>query len=116
MGVFRLIEGMVDAVLKGNDGTADKKIKTLPDGTLIVSLANSSFSDVFIVGDWVLDGDYYILMNHLLGTLNPGVVIRDSNNQVVVNEVEIIDSNNLKIWVPSVPDLRFDGTISLIKT
>ena len=116
MGIFRLIEGTIDAVLKGNNGTQDKKLKTLSDGTLVVSVQSPGYTKVFTAADWVVDVDWYILINHSLGTLNPCVVIRDSHDAVVVNAVEIVDSDNLKIWVPSIPDLRFDGTISLIKT
>lgn len=80
-----------------------------------ISFKDIDFSQAFTIGDWVLDSDWFILVNHALDSLNPSAIIRDSDNQAMVNRIEIVDNNNIKIWVPSVPDLRFDGIISLLR-
>lgn len=88
-----------------------KKIKVsnvIPSGT--------AYTTQFVLGDWILAGDYYLPVPHPLGSLNPVVVIRDSNDSILVNQVEVESDALIKIWVPSNPDLRFDGIISLVKT
>lgn len=70
----------------------------------------------FSILDWQLDGDWFLFINHKLNCSNPTTTIRDVNDVVMANEVEVIDNNNIKIWVPSTPDCRFAGIISILKS
>jgi len=83
-------------------------------GNIPVSFKGRPFS--FEIADWILENDYYILLRHYLGSLNPLVLVRDSEDEVKTHKVEIVDSNTVKIWVPSQPDLRFNGSVSVAKT
>ena len=67
--------------------------------------------------DWVLlDGLYYITINHNLNSKFPQVQISEQDQQVFVHETESVDNNNIRLWVTSDPDLRFDGEVSVIIT
>lgn len=75
-----------------------------------------SFSENFLVADWVLDGDIYRLdIVHSLNCTNPVVEIREDGAIIQVNSIENVDTDTIRIRVPSTPDLRFDGTISVVK-
>jgi hypothetical protein len=82
----------------------------------ILESYSKQYKKTFIVADWVLSGDYYISVPHLLNTLVPNVTVRDSTDSVMVNQVEVVDANNVRIWVPSTPNLRFIGSVAVIKT
>ena len=73
---------------------------------------------IFLTSDWVLDpvsGDYYLQIYHNLDSINPLTIIRDINDSVMVNRVEIIDTCTLRVWVPFFPDCRFSGIVSIAK-
>jgi hypothetical protein len=76
--------------------------------------AAHSFS--FNVASWVLSGsNYYINFNHGLNVSTPTVTIKSSSELVYVNKIEIVDANNVKIWIPAVPDIRFIGLVDIGK-
>lgn len=87
------------------------------DGSRLTGLTDAlAYNVTFLVADWLLNLDYYINIPHSLNTYNPVVSVRDSTDSVSVHREEIVDNNNIRIWVPSSPDLRFAGKISVTKT
>jgi len=70
----------------------------------------------FILGDWVLDtGNYRLTLTHNMDTTTPNVSILEGANVIQVNLIEVVDRNNLRLWVTGNPDLRFAGTASITK-
>jgi hypothetical protein len=70
----------------------------------------------FLTTDWISSGaNYYLNFNHALNVINPTVVINYGGESVLVNTVELVDANNVKLWIPAVPDIRFDGSVSIGK-
>jgi hypothetical protein len=70
----------------------------------------------FVIGDWVLDtGNYKLTLNHRMNTTTPNVAILEGTNVIQVNLIEVVDANNLRLWVTGNPDLRFAGTASITK-
>jgi len=77
----------------------------------------AAYKLTFASGDWVLSStDYYLLITHSLSSTAPIVNIIESTNKVMVNRIEAVDANTVKLWVPATPDLRFSGTVSVLKT
>jgi hypothetical protein len=92
------------------------EISQLPTDTGAVS-PTISYVDSFVTGDWVLNVNEYDLdFSHGLSSLYPVVEVRNSSQNIVyTHEVFTIDLNTTRLIVPVIPDLRFDGTISIIK-
>jgi len=69
----------------------------------------------FIISDWILSGDNYIIdIQHNLDSYYSVVEIRENLRIVFTDEVVNVDQNSLQIYVPADPDLRFDGSIKII--
>lgn len=73
----------------------------------------------FTYSEWILSGDnYYINIPHFLGTLRPDITIYETDefgetSLTDIDRIEIIDKNNLKLWVPKIDrvDTRFSGYV-----
>lgn len=75
---------------------------------------SKSFQTSFIIDDWEIDGDEYILnVNHDLGGY--GIIEVYHNDQIVRVQIERVDDNIIKLLVPTNPDLRFDGRVIITK-
>jgi len=75
-----------------------------------------SFSLSFEVADWQVSGDnYYIDVVHNLDSVNPTVEVRENDKIVFVYDISNVDENTTRIIVPSQPDLRFIGDVSIVK-
>ena len=73
------------------------------------------YTQTFAKTDWVAVSNtwYTILITHDLNNLIPLVDIYSGADMVGVDTVEIVDANSLKIYVPFLPDGRFNGSISI---
>jgi len=70
----------------------------------------------FSIDDWEqTEGYYYININHNLNSLYTIVEILELNKVVYVDKIETIDQNTIRIYVPSEPDLRFNGSALIVK-
>jgi hypothetical protein len=77
----------------------------------------TSIEQGFDIGDWILSGNNYELsIVHNLNTLIPVSNIVNNSQIIMVNEITIIDENTIKLSVPMVPDLRFSGSIGILKS
>ena len=75
------------------------------------------FNTLINLIDWVLNGSNYELsITHNLNSSYLITEIKESNNTIFVNELETIDTNNIKLKVPAIPDLRFAGSIAINAT
>jgi len=73
------------------------------------------FQLVFGVGDWVLDGLFYVLsVEHGLESNKNNVEVWEDNKLVLVHGVEVVDDNNILLKVPAEPDLRFAGVLNVM--
>lgn len=78
--------------------------------------SSASYDVDFLIADWSLDSTYYILdVVHSLNSNNPSVTVRKSNGIIQVDSTENVDENTIRLKVPSTPDLRFDGTVSVVR-
>jgi len=65
---------------------------------------------------WVLDGaTYYVNFPHNAGSSNIVCEVYDDTGQQVIITKLKYDNNNLRIIVPSVPDLRFAGHANILR-
>ncbi len=82
-------------------------VRTISTAGIIMEIDNT----------WILNGDlYYKDLNHNLNTLYPSITIRENNQNVIItHEVESVNSNTLRLYVPSNPDCRFNGYITIVK-
>jgi hypothetical protein len=98
--------------LQENDGS----IWRLKSHTPIIwdSVAGAvTYSNEFVISDWISgSGIYYIDFNHDLNTLYTSVEIREGNS-IIRADLSTIDANRVRITVPSNPDLRFNGSITI---
>jgi len=76
-----------------------------------------SFSEDFLITDWVLSaGVYTYNAQHNLESDKINVAIfENGNEEVIVDRVQIVDNNNVKLYVSYSPDCRFDGRINIFK-
>ena len=89
----------------------------MPSGLLDSILEARGFKDAFVTTDWTLDGNlYYLEVLHSLEETAPAVEIYEGTDQVHVQRIERIDSNTIKLYIPSTPDLRFEGQITILKS
>ena len=93
--------------------------KTLPNIWNVLgsdSGSGSSFSTEFVKDDWILEEDNdlkYLIVEHKLNTLNPNVNIWEDNNYIYLHKQEIVDENNIKLWLTT--NDEFDGKIKIDK-
>lgn len=76
----------------------------------------TSFSLPFVNGDWVLlGGFYYIDVVHNLELSQPQVEVWEGLERVELSSIQSISANTVRINVLADPDLRFDGTVIVLK-
>jgi hypothetical protein len=76
-----------------------------------------SFSEEFVIADWVVSGDYYTLdFEHSLNTTTPVIQVSEDDSIKTSVISEVIDADTVRLFVPLNPDLRFDGFISILKS
>lgn len=77
-----------------------------------------SASAEFQVSDWVLGaGRYSLDIQHNLESEKVATSIWENNvNEVQVDRIEILNTNNLRLFVTNDPDCRFAGRIIIFKT
>jgi hypothetical protein len=101
-----------DVIVQKVGETFVKKVKK---SNLSITAENVVIS--FELEDWEADGENYsISIEHDLGCSFPVVELREDDLIVNIHRVETIDQDIIKLVIPSDPDLRFDGTVSIIKT
>jgi hypothetical protein len=71
----------------------------------------------FEISDWVQLGlQYYtITVTHNLSTLSPQVELYQEGFIVIIDQVEIVNENIIKLYVLYNPDCRFNGSIVISK-
>ena len=80
-----------------------------------------NYTQPFAFADWAPDAwphnnYYYLLIVHNLNSLNPVISVMDNTNVIVnVDTVISFNANITKLMVPLAPDMRFAGTITIIK-
>jgi len=98
---------------------------TSPQAGQTLSYSNGSwineftiYQSDFTINDWLtnIGGVYNLVFNHNLNILNPQVGVVNTNGNIIrVDLVETLDSNNVRIRVPRLPDLRFAGSTTISK-
>lgn len=76
----------------------------------------SSYIESFLIADWIAAGTflYYIIVTHDLDTNVPNVKVYEVDGNLkscILDRIEILDNNNIKIFVTYLPDGRFNGSI-----
>lgn len=99
-----------------NGGVGDSNLIGRITGC-VTTTTNTDGIVIEIDNNWVLNGDmYYKDINHNLNTLHPSITIREDNKNIIItHEVKSMSNNVLRLYVPSEPDCRFNGYISLVK-
>lgn len=71
----------------------------------------------FVIADWILSAGFYILdLQHNLDSLDVNNMIwENSSDQVQVDRVNILNNNNIRLYVAADPDCRFDGKAIIFK-
>jgi hypothetical protein len=80
------------------------------------TIAPTGFKQLFSISDWTLSGNYYEITippgTHGKG-LNPSIQVFELNGtdyeEVIIDTVIVDNNGNIKLKVPSTPDLRFNG-------
>jgi len=74
---------------------------------------SSNFCMKFTIVDWVLSaGSYQLLVNHGLESQKINIeLLENGSTPVRADRVEIIDNNNIRLYVVVDPDCRFAGTL-----
>lgn len=81
------------------------------------ALPVNSYHYEFTAIEWMISGDLYqIEIAHNLNTLFPITEIKEGTKTVYCHEVEVIDKNNIRITIPTDPDLRFSGSLAITAT
>jgi hypothetical protein len=77
---------------------------------------SQGFSLDFLIADWSVSGGYYILdIVHSLNSESLVVEIRKDGKIVEVDSIENVDADTIRLSVPADPNLRFDGTVSVVR-
>jgi hypothetical protein len=98
-------------------GTAPLNVVQLDaEGKLPMAIL-PSYSSSFVIADWVSLGlDYYtITLTHNLNSTIPQVELYEGSDSVMLDRVEVVDANHVKIYVLQNPDCRFDGSIIILR-
>jgi hypothetical protein len=98
-------------------GDAGKVLAVKSDASDVewVSGGISAYETSFLIADWISSGtQYYLAFTHNKNTTSPEVAIYDGTEEVMVQKVDVISANLLRIYINQSPDDRFDGSIKII--
>lgn len=102
-------------IVDESEANINKKTKYIKFSDLIADLSKT-FVYIFTSGAWTEDGENYkIEISHQLESSQPVVEIKEDDTITHVHQIKILDQNSIKIEVPKTPDLRFAGTVSILK-
>jgi len=115
----------VDAKTLIDGNTLRIEVPAVPDNRFSGQIVIAQVDDPNVPGQtfnfnattsWTLDGaTYYANFPHNVGSSNIICeVYDDAGAQVIVTKIKY-DNNNLRIVVPSVPDLRFAGHVNILQ-
>ena len=116
----RLAQEGTTATVKNIPGKIYRMLAGLTAKTM-----NNDVATSFVLGfnntiDWTYDAptdSWYIDFIHNLNSLSPVVSIKEASDADIVEvQIHAVDVNTTRISVPATPDLRFAGTVSIIKT
>jgi hypothetical protein len=103
--------GFQDTLVSGINIKTIGGVSVLGNGDL--PIVGSYYSKTFLISDWVNQVNVYYtqLITHDLNTLTPQTTIYNGTYLINVDNIEIIDANNIRIYTLYSPDGRFDGSI-----
>lgn len=100
-----------DIINEINDNFYDKSEINIISGDIVQAVPSSSYQNTFLIGDWTLSGSAYNLdFNHNLNR-NDIIVQIYEESEIVYVSTKKLNNNNVRLTIPSSPDVRFSGEI-----
>jgi hypothetical protein len=83
----------------------------------VIAPSSNSYTEAFLISDWIgpVSDHYYIDIVHSMSVLSPQVEVWEGDSRVLLDRIQRIDNNTVRLLVTADPDERFNGTVIIVK-